>query len=104
MGCCAALKGLGAIIYVTEIDPICALQACMEGMQVVRLSEVVKTGDIFITCTGNKNVINRDHLDRMKSGAIVCNMGHSNTEIDVVGFTKHRVFNHKSNKHTFYMI
>jgi len=82
-GCCAALKGLGAIIYVTEIDPICALQACMEGMQVVRLSEVVKTGDIFITCTGNKNVINRDHLDRMKSGAIVCNMGHSNTEIDV---------------------
>jgi len=83
-GCCAALKGLGAIVYVTEIDPICALQACMEGMQVVRLNEVVKTGDIFITCTGNKNVICRDDLDKMKSGAVVCNMGHSNTEIDVV--------------------
>jgi len=82
-GCCAALKGLGAIVYVTEIDPICALQACMEGMQVVRLNEVVKTGDIFITCTGNKNVICRDDLDKMKSGAVVCNMGHSNTEIDV---------------------
>lgn len=82
-GCCAALKGLGAVLYVTEIDPICALQACMDGFRVVRLNEVVRSGDVFITCTGNKNVITRELIDRMKNGAIVCNMGHSNTEIDV---------------------
>uniref|UniRef100_H2Z7J1 S-adenosyl-L-homocysteine hydrolase NAD binding domain-containing protein n=1 Tax=Ciona savignyi TaxID=51511 RepID=H2Z7J1_CIOSA len=82
-GCCSALKGLGAVSYVTEIDPICALQACMDGIRVVRLHEVVKTADIFITCSGNKNVITRESLDKMKNGAIVCNMGHSNTEIDV---------------------
>ncbi|XP_077988064.1 S-adenosylhomocysteine hydrolase-like protein 1 isoform X2 [Glandiceps talaboti] len=82
-GCCAALKGLGAIVYVTEIDPICALQACMEGFRIVRLEEVIKFMDIIITCTGNKNVVTRQHLDRVKNGCIVCNMGHSNTEIDV---------------------
>nr|CAB3220658.1 putative adenosylhomocysteinase 3 [Phallusia mammillata] len=82
-GVCSALRGLGSVVYVTEIDPICALQACMDGIRVVRLNEVVRSGDVFITCTGNKNVISRESLDRMKSGAIVCNMGHSNTEIDV---------------------
>ncbi|KAK3608138.1 hypothetical protein CHS0354_004794 [Potamilus streckersoni] len=82
-GCCAALKGMGAIIMVTEIDPICALQACMDGFRVVRLEEVVRNVDILITCTGNKNVVTRTHLDRLKNGCIVCNMGHSNTEIDV---------------------
>ncbi|XP_070557923.1 S-adenosylhomocysteine hydrolase-like protein 1 isoform X2 [Ptychodera flava] len=82
-GCCAALKGLGSIVYVTEIDPICALQACMEGFRAVRLEEVVKFMDIIITCSGNKNVVTRQHLDRVKNGCIVCNMGHSNTEIDV---------------------
>ncbi|XP_022098214.1 S-adenosylhomocysteine hydrolase-like protein 1 isoform X2 [Acanthaster planci] len=82
-GCCAALKGLGAIVYITEIDPICALQACMDGFRVVKLDEVVRIADVIITASGNKNVVTRQHLDRMKNGCIVCNMGHSNTEIDV---------------------
>ncbi|XP_063073575.1 adenosylhomocysteinase like 2b isoform X2 [Engraulis encrasicolus] len=82
-GCCAALKAMGSIVYVTEIDPICALQACMDGFRLVKLSEVIRQVDIVITCTGNKNVVVRDYLDRMKNGCIVCNMGHSNTEIDV---------------------
>ncbi|KAG8451133.1 hypothetical protein GDO86_003409 [Hymenochirus boettgeri] len=82
-GCCAALKALGAIVYVTEIDPICALQACMEGFRMVKLNEIIRLVDVVITCTGNKNVVTREHLDRMKNGCIVCNMGHSNTEIDV---------------------
>ncbi|NXU36712.1 SAHH3 Adenosylhomocysteinase, partial [Drymodes brunneopygia] len=83
-GCCAALKAMGSIVYVTEIDPICALQACMDGFRLVKLSEVIRQVDIVITCTGNKNVVTREHLDRMKNSCIVCNMGHSNTEIDVV--------------------
>uniref|UniRef100_A0A8C9W5Q9 Adenosylhomocysteinase like 2 n=1 Tax=Scleropages formosus TaxID=113540 RepID=A0A8C9W5Q9_SCLFO len=82
-GCCAALKAMGSIVYVTEIDPICALQACMDGFRLVKLSEVIRQVDIVITCTGNKNVVVREYLDRMKNGCIVCNMGHSNTEIDV---------------------
>ncbi|KAK6995006.1 S-adenosylhomocysteine hydrolase-like protein 1 [Biomphalaria glabrata] len=82
-GCSQALKGLGAIVSVTEIDPICALQACMDGFRVVKLDEVVRNCDVLITCTGNKNVVTRSHLDRLKNGCIVCNMGHSNTEIDV---------------------
>ncbi|XP_013414735.1 S-adenosylhomocysteine hydrolase-like protein 1 isoform X2 [Lingula anatina] len=82
-GCAAALRGLGCVVMVTEIDPICALQACMDGFRVVKLNEVVRQIDILITCTGNKNVVTRDHLDRLKNGCIVCNMGHSNTEIDV---------------------
>ncbi|KAF4091137.1 hypothetical protein AMELA_G00033540 [Ameiurus melas] len=82
-GCCAALKGMKAVVYVTEIDPVCALQACMDGFQLVRLNEVIRVVDIVITCTGNKNVVTREHMDQMKNGCIVCNMGHSNTEIDV---------------------
>ncbi|XP_065674447.1 S-adenosylhomocysteine hydrolase-like protein 1 isoform X3 [Hydra vulgaris] len=82
-GCCQALKGLGAVVYVTEVDPICALQACMDGFRVVRIEESIKIIDILITCTGNKHVVRREHLDRLKNGCIVCNMGHSNTEIDV---------------------
>ncbi|XP_026167059.1 S-adenosylhomocysteine hydrolase-like protein 1 isoform X2 [Mastacembelus armatus] len=83
-GCCAALKALGAVVYVTEVDPICALQACMDGFRVMTLGEVVRQVDIVITCTGNKNVVRREHLDRLKNGCIVCNMGHSNMEIDLV--------------------
>ncbi|XP_077594042.1 S-adenosylhomocysteine hydrolase-like protein 1 isoform X2 [Stigmatopora nigra] len=83
-GCCAALKALGAILYVTEVDPICAIQACMDGMRVIQLSEVLRQVDMVITCTGNKNVVSREHLEQMKNGCIVCNMGHSNTEIDLV--------------------
>ncbi|XP_037582198.1 S-adenosylhomocysteine hydrolase-like protein 1 isoform X1 [Dermacentor silvarum] len=82
-GCCSALKGMGAIVYVTEIDPICALQACMDGFRVVKINEVVRNLDILITATGNKNVVQREHMDKMKNSCIVCNMGHSNTEIDV---------------------
>lgn len=84
-GCCQSLKGLGAVIYVTEIDPICALQACMDGFKVVKLNEVITMVDIVITATGNKNIVTRDHMDRMKNACIVCNMGHSNTEIDILG-------------------
>ena len=82
-GCCSALKGMGAVVYVTEIDPICALQACMDGLRVVTLSEVISKVDIIITATGSKNVVTRDHMDSVKSGCIICNMGHSNTEVDV---------------------
>lgn len=83
-GCCQSLKSMGCVVFVTEIDPVCALQACMEGFQVVKLSEVVKHVDIVITATGNKSVVTREHMDKLKTGAIVCNMGHSNTEIDVL--------------------
>lgn len=83
-GCAQSMKSMGCVVYVTEIDPICALQACMDGFQVVKLAEVVKHVDIVITATGNKGVVTREHMDKLKSGAIVCNMGHSNTEIDVM--------------------
>ncbi|CAG5081688.1 Oidioi.mRNA.OKI2018_I69.PAR.g9940.t1.cds [Oikopleura dioica] len=82
-GCAAALKGMGAIVTVTEIDPICALQACMDGFRVQTIEDVADTSDVFITCTGNRNVITRKHMDKMKNGAVVANMGHSNTEIEV---------------------
>ncbi|UJR21616.1 hypothetical protein I4U23_024696 [Adineta vaga] len=82
-GCCSALRGMGCFVYVTEIDPICALQACMEGYKVVRLEEVIKQVDIIITASGSKHTITRESLDKLKNGVIVCNMGHSNTEIDV---------------------
>ncbi|KAG8238593.1 hypothetical protein J437_LFUL018302 [Ladona fulva] len=82
-GCCQALKGLGCVVYITEIDPICALQACMDGFRVVKLNEVIRNVDIVVSATGNKNVVTREHMDKMKNGCVVCNMGHSNTEIDV---------------------
>lgn len=82
-GCSAALKGMGSVVYVTEIDPICALQACMDGFRVVKVEEVVSTVDVLITCTGNRNVLTRPLMDKMKNGAVVANMGHSNTEIEV---------------------
>ncbi|XP_017848150.1 adenosylhomocysteinase-like 2 isoform X2 [Drosophila busckii] len=82
-GCAEALRGQGCIVYITEIDPICALQAAMNGFRVVRLSEVIRSVDVVVTATGNKNVVTRDHMNRMKNGCIVCNMGHSTSEIDV---------------------
>jgi adenosylhomocysteinase len=84
-GCAAALKGCGARVYVTEVDPICALQACMEGYHVVRLETVVKDADIFITATGNKDIILAKHMAQMKNNAIVGNIGHFDTEIDMEG-------------------
>ncbi len=84
-GCVQAMKGLGATIFVTEIDPICALQAAMEGYQVVTMDEASAWGDIFVTTTGNVDVITRAHMDRMKDQAIVCNIGHFDSEIHVAG-------------------
>jgi adenosylhomocysteinase len=84
-GCAQAFRGLGATVFVTEIDPICALQAAMEGYQVVTLDEACTYGDIFVTATGNVDVITRQHMDRMRNEAIVCNIGHFDSEIDVDG-------------------
>lgn len=82
-GSAASMRGFGARVIVTEIDPICALQATMEGYQVTTLEEVASIGDIFVTCTGCRDVIRGEHLDRMKHNAIVCNIGHFDLEIDV---------------------
>ena len=82
-GSAQSLRGLGATVWITEIDPICALQAAMEGYRVVRLDDVVEQVDIFVTATGNFNVINGALLERMKNQAIVCNIGHFDNEIDV---------------------
>ena len=87
-GCAQALKGQGAHVVVTEIDPICALQAAMEGFQVRRLEDVIDTADIFITATGNRDVITFDHMARMKDKAIVGNIGHFDNEIDMAGLAK----------------
>ena len=84
-GCAQALRGQGARVIVTEIDPICALQAAMEGFQVARLEDVVGTADIFITATGNRDVVTIDHMRRMKNKAIVGNIGHFDNEIDMAG-------------------
>jgi len=84
-GCAQALKGQGARVIVTEIDPICALQAAMEGYQVLTIEDVVDTADLFITATGNHNVITVDHMARMKHNAIVGNIGHFDNEIDMAG-------------------
>jgi len=88
-GCASALKGLGAIVYVSEVDPICALQASMNGFRVVKIENILKSIDILITCTGNKHVVRREHLDRIKTGCILANMGHSNLEIDVASLRTH---------------
>jgi len=87
-GCAQALKGQGAHVVVTEIDPICALQAAMEGFQVRTLEDVVETADIFITATGNRDVITFEHMARMKDKAIVGNIGHFDNEIDMAGLGK----------------
>jgi adenosylhomocysteinase len=87
-GCADSLRGQGARVVVTEIDPICALQAAMEGYQVVRLEDVVETADIFITATGNFNIITAEHMGRMKHQAIVGNIGHFDNEIDMAGLAK----------------
>ena len=84
-GSAASLRGLGAIVKVTEIDPICALQAAMEGYQVVTLEDAVADADIFVTTTGNYDIIRREHMAAMKDQAIVCNIGHFDNEIDVAG-------------------
>jgi adenosylhomocysteinase len=82
-GCAQAFRGMGAMVSVTEIDPICALQATMEGYTVVDMEDACTWGDIFVTTTGNVDVITRSHMDRMKDQAIVCNIGHFDSEIQV---------------------
>jgi adenosylhomocysteinase len=82
-GCAQSFRGAGATVFITEIDPICALQACMEGYQVVTMDEISKHGDIFVTATGNVDVITRHHMDQMKHNAIVCNIGHFDSEIQI---------------------
>ncbi len=87
-GCAQALRGQGCRVIVTEIDPICALQAAMEGYQVATLEDVVDTADVFVTTTGNYDIITADHMARMKDKAIVGNIGHFDNEIDMAGLKK----------------
>ena len=87
-GCAQSLRGQGARVIVAEVDPICALQAAMEGFQVARLEDVIDTADIFITTTGNKGIISAEHMARMKHQAIVANIGHFDNEIDMAGLAK----------------
>jgi adenosylhomocysteinase len=87
-GCAESLRGQGARVIVTEIDPICALQAAMQGYEVKTLDDVIAEGDIFVTATGNKDIITADHMGRMKHQAIVGNIGHFDNEIDIAGLSK----------------
>jgi adenosylhomocysteinase len=87
-GCAQSLRGQGARVLIAEIDPICALQAAMDGYQVVRLDDVVETADIFVTATGNRDVITADHMKRMKHQAIVGNIGHFDNEIDMAALAR----------------
>jgi adenosylhomocysteinase len=87
-GCAASLRGQGARVIVTEVDPICALQAAMEGYEVNTLERVIEIGDIFITATGNKDVISAEHMGRMKHNAVVGNIGHFDNEIDIAGLAR----------------
>jgi len=87
-GCAASLRGQGARVIVTEVDPICALQAAMEGYEVNTLERVLEIGDIFVTATGNKDVISAQHLGRMKHNAVVGNIGHFDNEIDIAGLAR----------------
>ena len=84
-GCAEALNNERARVAVTEIDPICALQACMAGYQVATVEDMLPTGDLYVTCTGNVRVITAEHMSKMKDQAIVCNIGHFDSEIDVAG-------------------
>jgi adenosylhomocysteinase len=87
-GCAQSLRGQGARVVITEIDPICALQAAMEGYEVTTLDDVVDSADLFVTTTGNKNIITAEHMGRMKHNAIVGNIGHFDNEIDMAGLAK----------------
>ncbi len=94
-GCAQAFRGLGASVLVTEIDPICALQAAMEGYRVVTMDEAASLGDIFVTATSNYHVIDHDHMQQMKDQAIVCNIGHFDNEINVASLEKYQWVNIK---------
>lgn len=89
-GCAQALRGFGAIVWVTEIDPICALQAAMEGYNVVTMDDAASKADIFVTATGNVDVITHEHMLQMKNQAIICNIGHFDSEIDIASLRQYR--------------
>lgn len=89
-GCAQAFRGMGATVLVTEIDPICALQAAMEGYRVVKMDDVASQGDIFVTTTGNIDVITHDHMAAMKDQAIVCNIGHFDSEIAIASIRQYK--------------
>ena len=89
-GCAQSLRGLGATVWITEIDPICALQAAMEGYRVVTMDEAANQSDIFVTATGNVDVITHEHMAKMKHNAIVCNIGHFDSEIDIASLRKYQ--------------
>ena len=89
-GCAQAFRGMGATVLITEIDPICALQASMEGYRVVEMDDACKVGEIFVTTTGNVNVINHGHMLAMKDQAIVCNIGHFDSEIEIAALDKYQ--------------
>ena len=89
-GCAQSLRGLGATVWVTEIDPICALQAAMEGYRVVTMDDACSQADIFVTATGNLNVITHDHMRQMKHQSIVCNIGHFDSEIEIASLRKYK--------------
>ena len=89
-GCAQSLRGLGATVWVTEIDPICALQAAMEGYRVVTMEDAAPLADIFVTTTGNKDIIVHDHMAAMKNQAIVCNIGHFDNEIDIASVKQYQ--------------
>jgi adenosylhomocysteinase len=89
-GSAQSLRALGATVWITEIDPICALQAAMEGYRVVTMDDVAHVGDIFVTATGNCRVITHEHMRRMKNNAIVCNIGHFDSEIDVASLRQYK--------------
>jgi len=89
-GCAQSLKGLGATVWVTEVDPICALQAAMEGYRVVDMNDACSEANIFVTTTGNYQVINHDHMVQMKDQSIVCNIGHFDNEIDVASLRQYQ--------------
>ena len=82
-GCAQSMRGFGARVLVTEIDPICALQAAMEGFEVITIEDALPCGDIYVTCTGNYHVITGKHMEGMKDEAIVCNIGHFDNEIEM---------------------
>jgi adenosylhomocysteinase len=88
-GSAQSLRGLGATVWVTEVDPICALQAAMEGFRVVTIEDAAPIADIFVTATGNKDIIRHEHMRAMKDQAIVCNIGHFDNEIDIAGLQQY---------------
>ena len=96
-GCAASLRGQGCRVIVTEIDPICALQALMEGYEVRTVEDVIETADVFVTATGNKDIITADHMKRMKHQAIVGNIGHFDNEIDMAGLA--HIAGHQARQH-----